>query len=55
MHWQQAKQADAEIAAGNYRGPLHGIPCGVKDLLDTADIATTYGAEPYRNRVPDAG
>lgn len=48
----QAKQADAEIAAGRYRGPLHGIPYGVKDLLDTAGIATTYGAEPYRNRVP---
>jgi Asp-tRNA(Asn)/Glu-tRNA(Gln) amidotransferase A subunit family amidase len=49
---QQAKQADAEIAAGKYRGPLHGIPFGVKDLLDTAGIPTTYGAEPYRNRVP---
>jgi Asp-tRNA(Asn)/Glu-tRNA(Gln) amidotransferase A subunit family amidase len=48
----QAKQADEEIAAGNYRGPLHGIPFGVKDLLDTARIATTYGAEPYRNRIP---
>jgi Asp-tRNA(Asn)/Glu-tRNA(Gln) amidotransferase A subunit family amidase len=48
----QAKQADAEIAAGKYRGPLHGIPYGVKDLLDTKDILTTYGAEPYRNRVP---
>jgi len=50
----QAKKADAEIAAGRYRGPLHGIPFGVKDLLDTAGIATTYGAEPYRNRVPQA-
>jgi len=49
---QQAKQADEEIAAGKYRGPLHGIPWGAKDLLDTADIPTTYGAEPYRNRVP---
>src|SRR5205823_2209956 len=48
----QAKQADAEIAAGKYRGPLHGIPWGGKDLVDTAGIATTYGAEPYRNRVP---
>jgi Asp-tRNA(Asn)/Glu-tRNA(Gln) amidotransferase A subunit family amidase len=47
-----AKQADEEIAAGKYRGPLHGIPFGVKDLLDTAGIATTYGAEPYRNRIP---
>ncbi len=50
----QAKQADAEIAAGKYRGPLHGIPWGGKDLLDTAGIPTTYGAEPYRNRVPGA-
>ena len=50
----RAKQADAEIAAGKYRGPLHGIPYGVKDLLDTAGIATTYGAEPFRNRVPAA-
>jgi len=50
----RAKQADAEIASGKYRGPLHGIPYGVKDLLDTKDIATTYGAEPFRNRVPAA-
>ena len=49
---QQAKQADAEIAAGRYRGPLHGIPWGGKDLLDTRGIPTTYGAEPYRNRIP---
>ena len=49
---RQAKQADAEIAAGKYRGPLHGIPWGAKDLLDTAGIPTTYGAEPFRNRVP---
>ncbi|MEY2411607.1 MAG: hypothetical protein QOD84_213 [Acidobacteriaceae bacterium] len=49
---EQAKRADAEIGAGKYRGPLHGIPWGGKDLLDTAGIPTTYGAEPYRNRVP---
>jgi Asp-tRNA(Asn)/Glu-tRNA(Gln) amidotransferase A subunit family amidase len=48
----QARQADKEIAAGKYRGPLHGIPYGVKDLLDTANIATTWGAEPFRDRVP---
>ena len=48
----QAKQADREIAAGKYRGPLHGIPYGVKDLLDTAGIATTWGAEPFRDRIP---
>src|ERR1700723_165504 len=49
---KQAKQSDEEIAQGKYRGPLHGIPFGVKDLLDTAGIPTTYGAEPYRNRIP---
>jgi Asp-tRNA(Asn)/Glu-tRNA(Gln) amidotransferase A subunit family amidase len=51
---EQARRADAEIAAGKYRGPLHGIPFGVKDLLDTKGIRTTWGAEPYRNRIPDA-
>jgi Asp-tRNA(Asn)/Glu-tRNA(Gln) amidotransferase A subunit family amidase len=50
----QARQADAEIAAGHYRGSLHGIPWGGKDLLDTAGIPTTYGAEPFRDRVPAA-
>ncbi len=50
----QARRADAEIAAGKYRGPLHGIPWGTKDLLDTKGIRTTWGAEPYRDRVPDA-
>ena len=50
----QAREADAEIAAGRYRGPLHGLPFGLKDLLDTAGIPTTYGAEPFRNRVPNA-
>ena len=48
----QAQKADEEIAARKYRGPLHGIPWGAKDLLDTAGISTTFGAEPYRNRVP---
>ena len=50
---EQARRADAEIAAGKYRGPLHGIPWGVKDLLDTKGIRTTWGAEPFRDRVPD--
>jgi Asp-tRNA(Asn)/Glu-tRNA(Gln) amidotransferase A subunit family amidase len=50
---KQAKSADAEIAAGKYRGPLHGIPWGAKDLLDTAGIATTYGAEPFKSRKPE--
>ena len=49
---KQAQAADQEIAAGKYRGPLHGIPWGAKDLLDTAGIPTTYGAEPFRDRVP---
>jgi Asp-tRNA(Asn)/Glu-tRNA(Gln) amidotransferase A subunit family amidase len=48
----QAKKADEEIGAGRYRGPLHGIPWGAKDLVDTAGIPTTYGAEPFRNRLP---
>ncbi len=48
----QARRADEEIAAGRYRGPLHGIPWGGKDLLDTAGIRTTYGAEPFRDRIP---
>jgi len=48
----QAKKADAEISSGKYRGPLHGIPWGGKDLLDTAGIPTTYGAELFRNRIP---
>jgi Asp-tRNA(Asn)/Glu-tRNA(Gln) amidotransferase A subunit family amidase len=50
----RARAADAEIASGHYRGPLHGIPYGVKDLLDTAGVPTTYGAEPFRDRVPAA-
>jgi Asp-tRNA(Asn)/Glu-tRNA(Gln) amidotransferase A subunit family amidase len=51
---EQARRADSEIAAGKYRGPLHGIPWGTKDLLDTKGIRTTWGAEPYRDRVPEA-
>jgi Asp-tRNA(Asn)/Glu-tRNA(Gln) amidotransferase A subunit family amidase len=50
---EQARVADREIAAGKYRGPLHGIPWGAKDLLDTAGIRTTWGAEFYRDRVPN--
>lgn len=49
----QARRADAELAAGRWRGPLHGLPYGAKDLFDTAGIATTWGAEPYRERVPE--
>jgi Asp-tRNA(Asn)/Glu-tRNA(Gln) amidotransferase A subunit family amidase len=47
----QAAAADREIKAGKYRGPLHGIPFGVKDLFDTKGIRTTWGAKPYENRV----
>src|SRR5262245_20068476 len=47
----QAKRADKEIAAGKYRGPLHGIPYGAKDLLATRDIPTTWGAAPFTNQV----
>jgi aspartyl-tRNA(Asn)/glutamyl-tRNA(Gln) amidotransferase subunit A len=50
---KEAEQADAEIKAGKYRGPLHGVPYGVKDLLATKGIPTTWGAEPYRDQVFD--
>jgi len=49
----QADQADRERSTGQVRGPLHGIPYGVKDLVDTDGILTTWGAEPYRDRIPD--
>lgn len=49
----EARAADTEIAAGKYRGPLHGIPYGVKDLLATKGIPTTWGAAPYRDQVFD--
>ncbi len=50
---EDAAKADREIKAGKYRGPLHGIPFGVKDLFDTKGILTTWGAEPYMKRVPE--
>jgi len=50
---EQAKRADEEIARGNYKGPLHGIPWGGKDLLATKGIKTTWGAKPYKNQVFD--
>jgi hypothetical protein len=49
---EQAARADQEIAAGKYRGPLHGIPYGAKDLFNTKGIKTTWGAEPYQEQVP---
>jgi len=50
---KQASQADREIKAGKYRGPLHGIPCGIKDLFATKGIKTTWGAEPFRDQMID--
>jgi len=50
---KQAAAADAEIKRGKYRGPLHGIPWGAKDLFATKGIKTTWGAEPYRDQVID--
>ena len=50
----EAAQADREIGQGKWRGPLHGIPYGVKDLLATKDYPTTWGAEPYRQQKFDA-
>ena len=50
---KQAAEADSEIKRGKYRGPLHGIPCGIKDLFATKGIKTTWGAEPYRDQMID--
>ena len=50
---QQAKAADAEIAKGKYRGPLHGIPYGLKDLFSVKGTKTTWGAAPYKNQEVD--
>ncbi len=48
-----ARDAEAEIAGGRWRGPLHGIPFGLEDLVDTRGVRTTRGARPYADRVPD--
>jgi len=48
---KQAQDADNDLKRGKYRGPLHGIPWGAKDLLATKGIKTTWGAEPYRDQV----
>lgn len=50
---KQARKADEEIAAGKYRGPLHGIPYGAKDLLAVSGYKTTWGAMPFREQVID--
>ena len=49
----EAARADSEIAAGHYRGPLHGLPYGVKDLFDTKGVPTTWGAKDFENRIID--
>ncbi|MGH9529041.1 MAG: amidase, partial [Terriglobales bacterium] len=53
----QARKADAEIRRGNWRGPLHGIPLGLKDLIDTAGTRTTAASAVFKDRIPahDAG
>lgn len=49
---QEAHQAEKEIATGKWRGPLHGVPVGVKDFYDTAGVRTTAGFEQFKNRMP---
>ena len=48
----QARAAEAEIRRGNWRGPLHGVPLAMKDLIDTADIRTTAASALFKDRVP---
>ncbi|NEU30998.1 Asp-tRNA(Asn)/Glu-tRNA(Gln) amidotransferase subunit GatA [bacterium LRH843] len=50
---QAAKKAEVDILSGNYKGPLHGIPIGIKDLICTAGVKTTFGSEIYQDYVPD--
>jgi aspartyl-tRNA(Asn)/glutamyl-tRNA(Gln) amidotransferase subunit A len=50
---EDARQAEAEIAAGNYKGPLHGIPVAYKDLFDTRGVRTTASSKVMEHRVPD--
>lgn len=49
---EQARAADTEIQSGKYRGPLHGLPVAVKDIIDTAGVRTTYGSGMFREHVP---
>src|SRR6266550_5423379 len=48
----QARVAEDEIQSGHWRGPLHGIPIGLKDLIDTAGIRTTAASAVFRERIP---
>jgi Asp-tRNA(Asn)/Glu-tRNA(Gln) amidotransferase A subunit family amidase len=50
---REARRADQEIAAGKYRGPLHGIPYGIKDLFAVKGYPTTWGAAPFKDRIID--
>src|SRR5260370_10841330 len=49
----QAHRAEREIHSGNYRGPLHGIPIGLKDLIDTAGTRTTAASAQFKDRIPE--
>lgn len=49
---KSAKEAETEIRAGKYRGPLHGIPIGIKDIIDTKGIVTTMGSSIFKNNIP---
>ena len=49
---EEAKRAETEIGAGKWRGPLHGIPFGVKDIFETAGVRTTHGSSFFRDFVP---
>src|SRR6266540_762822 len=48
----EARRAEAEIAAGRWRGPLHGVPYGAKDIMETAGVLTTHGSSFFRDHVP---
>ena len=47
-----AKTAEEEIMKGKFRAPLHGIPLGVKDIIDTRGVTTTYGSKIFKNNIP---
>jgi aspartyl-tRNA(Asn)/glutamyl-tRNA(Gln) amidotransferase subunit A len=49
---EEARRAEAEIAAGRWRGPLHGVPYGAKDIIETAGVRTTHGSSFFRDHVP---